>query len=323
VKVGLYFDLRNPPAWRQDWARLYSFTLEVCEESDRLGIDSLWFSEHHLFSDGYLNQPLTFAAAVAARTRRARIGTAVLIAPIRSAAQLAEEAALVDLVSNGRLDLGLGTGYRPPEFDLYGHTLAGRYDTTDERVREVRELWASGRLLPPPVQDRIPIWMGYQGPKGAHRCGMLGEGLLSLEPSQLEPYREGLEAGGHDPAAARMSGALSAFTTDDPERDWPVVARHLAWQADSYRAHMVEGTDQPLPAPVDPERIRSKGLTTGFHGLLVDTPENVAAQVRSSTAGLPVDTAFFWVSIAGMPEEMVRQHALTVCRDLVPLLADA
>src|SRR3954447_11704050 len=103
MKVGLYFDVRSPPAWRQDWARLYSFTLEVCEEADRLGIDSLWFSEHHLFSDGYLNQPLTFAAAVAARTHRARIGTAVLIAPIRTAVQLAEEAALVDLVSNGRL----------------------------------------------------------------------------------------------------------------------------------------------------------------------------------------------------------------------------
>lgn len=323
MKVGLYFDIRNPPDWRQDWQRLYGFTLEICEEADRLGIGSLWFSEHHLFSDGYLNQPLTFAAAVAARTRRARIGTAVLVAPIRAAAQIAEDAALVDLISGGRLDLGLGTGYRKMEFDLFGESLIGRYDRTDARVRELRELWSSETLRPPPVQDRIPIWLGYQGPKGAHRAGMLGEGLLSANAALLEPYREGLAAGGHDPAAARMAGALSAFVTDDPDRDWPVVSKHVSWQADSYRTHMVEGTDRPGPEPVDPERIRKKGLTTGFHGLLVDTPDTVAAQVRAATAGLPVETVFFWVSIAGMPEQMVMRHMQTICNDLAPLLAEA
>jgi hypothetical protein len=120
-----------------------------------------------------------------------------------------------------------------------------------------------------------------------------------------------------------MAGALSAFVTDDPERDWPVVAKHVAWQADSYRTHMVEGTDQPDPEPVDAERIRKKGLTTGFHGLLVDTPENVAARVRQATDGLPVEQVFFWVSIAGMREDMVTRHMQTICHDLAPLLVDA
>ncbi|MBJ7336390.1 LLM class flavin-dependent oxidoreductase [Mycolicibacterium sp.] len=323
MKVGLYFDLRNPPGWHQEWQRLYGFTLEVCEEADRLGIGSLWFSEHHLFSDGYLNQPLTFAAAAAARTTQTRLGTAVMVAPIRRAAQIAEEATVVDLVSGGRLDLGLGTGYRKPEFDLYEESLIGRYDRTDARVREMRALWASGTLTPPPVQDSVPIWLGYQGPKGARRAGVLGEGLLSVNRDLLEPYREGLIAGGHDPASARMAGALSAFVTDDPERDWPIVSKHVSWQADSYRAHMVDGTDQPPPKPVDAERIRSKGLTTGFHGLLVDTPQNVATQVRDVTEGLPVETVFFWVSIAGMPEEMVMRHMQIICTDLAPLLADS
>ena len=323
MKVGLYFDLRNPPGWQRDWARLYGFTLEVCEEADRLGVGSLWFSEHHLFGDGYLNQPLTFAAAVAARTRRARLGTAVVVAPLRRAAQIAEEATMVDLVSGGRLDLGLGTGYRKPEFELFGESIIGRYDRTDARVREVRELWDSGALTPPPVQNRVPIWLGYQGPKGARRAGVLGEGLLSVNGALLEPYREGLVAGGHDPTSARMAGALSAFVTDDPQRDWATVAKHVSWQADSYRTHMVEGTAQPTPQPVDPERIRAKGLTTGFHGLLVDTPQHVASRVRAATTGLPVETVFFWVSIAGMPDDMVMRHMQTICNDLSPLLADA
>ena len=65
VNVGLYFDLRNPPPWQTDWHRLYDFTLEACEEADGLGIDSLWFTEHHMFDDGYIAQPLSYMAAVA------------------------------------------------------------------------------------------------------------------------------------------------------------------------------------------------------------------------------------------------------------------
>ena len=70
MNVGLYFDLRNPPPWRRDWQRVYAFTLELCEEGERLGAHSVWVTEHHLFEDGYLPQPLTYAAAIAARTRR-------------------------------------------------------------------------------------------------------------------------------------------------------------------------------------------------------------------------------------------------------------
>ncbi|WP_239375380.1 LLM class flavin-dependent oxidoreductase, partial [Frankia sp. Cj5] len=75
MQVGLYFDLRNPPERRQDPTRLYGFTLEMCQEAERLGADSIWVTEHHLFDDDYLPQPLTFAAAIAARTNRVRIGT--------------------------------------------------------------------------------------------------------------------------------------------------------------------------------------------------------------------------------------------------------
>ncbi len=120
VNVGVYFDLRNAPSWPQDPARLYGFTLELCEEAERLGAHSVWLSEHHLFDDGYLPQPLTFAAAVAARTTRVRIGTAVLLAPLHDAVEIAEQVAVVDLVSNGRVELGLGAGYRVPEFELFG-----------------------------------------------------------------------------------------------------------------------------------------------------------------------------------------------------------
>ncbi len=323
MNVGVYFDLRNASPWRQDPARLYGYTLELCEEAERLGAHSVWLSEHHLFDDGYLPQPLTFAAAVAARTTRVRIGTAVLLAPLHSAAEIAEQVAVVDLVSNGRVDLGLGAGYRVPEFELFGADISRRYGLTDGRVRELRALWVEGRVTPAPVQPRVPIWLGYQGPKGARRAGRLGEGLLSATAALREPYEAGLREGGQDPASGRMAGSFQSFVTDDPDRDWPAVSRHLAYQLDSYRRYMVEGTDAPVPKPVDPERVRARDSDSPLASFVYGTPDDVAETVRARIAGAPVETVFFWVSIGGMPESMCAQHVQTLCTQLAPLLADA
>jgi alkanesulfonate monooxygenase SsuD/methylene tetrahydromethanopterin reductase-like flavin-dependent oxidoreductase (luciferase family) len=320
VDIGLYFDLRNPPERRQNWSRKYGFVLELCEELDHLGAHSVWLTEHHLFDDGYLTQPLTYAAAVAARTRRMRIGTAVTIAPFRDAVHLAEEAAVVDLLSNGRLELGLGTGYRVPEFDLFGADITRRYTETDERARQIRRLWSEGRLTPPMPQERPRIWMGYQGPQGARRAGRLGESLLSAEPSLLEPYTAGLREGGHDPSIARMAGGVGGWITEDPEADWPLVSKHLAYQWDSYNRYRVEGTDEQLPKPINPDRWRTRGLSTAFNAFLLATPEDAAAAIRRHVAGTPIETMWLFTDIAGLPEEMVVRHATTLVTQLAPLL---
>ncbi|MTB01244.1 MAG: LLM class flavin-dependent oxidoreductase, partial [Actinobacteria bacterium] len=119
MKLGLYFDLRNPAPWARPWPEVYGRALDLVVEAEHLGAASVWFSEHHLFTDGYLPQPLTFAAAAAARTSRVRIGTAVLVAALRPAALVAEEAAVIDQLSGGRLELGIGAGYSVPEYELY------------------------------------------------------------------------------------------------------------------------------------------------------------------------------------------------------------
>lgn len=321
MNVGVYFDLRNPPGWAQDPARLHAATLEAIEEAEHLGLHSVWLTEHHGFEDGYLTQPLTFAAAVAARTSRVRIGTAVLLAPLRHPAHIAEEAALVDLLSEGRLELGLGAGYSAPEFELFGADPATRFDATDRRARDLRALWSAGGVTPRPVQDRIPVWMGYRGPRGARRAGLLGEGLLSADPALVDAYRSGLVEGGHGASSARMAGLLPGFVTDDPERDWPVVARHLSYQQDTYRRAMVAGTGRGAPRPIDPERFRFPREGEDLPRFALGTAEQVAEHVRRATAGAPVDTVFLWGSIAGMPEETVLAHVRAIADELAPLLA--
>lgn len=320
MKIGVWFDLRNPPRWRRDPARLHAFTLEMCEEAERLGADSLWFSEHHLFEDGYLPQPLTFAAAAAARTRRVRLGTGILIAPLRRTAQLAEEAAVVDLISGGRLDLGLGAGYRVPEFDLFGADIGARYRTLDAQIGELRRFWGEGGVTPAPVQERLPIWLGYQGPKGARRAGRMGECLLTANAESWPHYREGLLEGGHDPGRARMAGGIDGFVSEDPERDWASVAPHVAYQFDGYRRAMVEGTGRPVPRPVDPDRLRARSSRGPLSSYAFGTPEEMASHIREYVGEAPVETVWLGASVAGLPEDAVARHVEVICTRLRPLL---
>jgi alkanesulfonate monooxygenase SsuD/methylene tetrahydromethanopterin reductase-like flavin-dependent oxidoreductase (luciferase family) len=321
VNLGLWFDLRGAPGGTGPTARRYGFTLEMAEEADRLGAHSVWVSEHHLFDDGYLPQPLVFAAAIAARTTRVRVGTAVTIAPIRPAALLAEEAAVVDLLSDGRLELGVGAGYRAPEFGLYGAPLTGRILRTDAIVAEVRRLWQAGGITPRPANPDPAIWLGYQGPKGARRAGLLGESLLSADPAQATPYLEGLRDGGHDVSRARMAGGLNLWVSEDPERDWPVVREYLAAQWNSYLRHAAEGTGQPPPQPISPDRWRERGLSPRPGSFLIATPEDAAAELKRYLDGTPVETVFVWATLGGMPDELVATHARLLTTGLAPLLA--
>jgi alkanesulfonate monooxygenase SsuD/methylene tetrahydromethanopterin reductase-like flavin-dependent oxidoreductase (luciferase family) len=322
MDVGLYFDLRNPPAWRTDPTRLHGFTLEMCEEGDRLGAASLWTTEHHLFDDGYLTQPLTFLAAVAARTKRARLGTGVLLAPLRAAAQIAEDAALVDILSGGRLELGLGAGYRGPEFELFDVDFSARFKQLDALALEVRRMLTENKVTPPPVQLPLPIWLGYMAENGARRAGRMGMGLLSTDVNLWPAYREGLIEGAHDPSIGRMGGLIWGWITDDPEADWPVVAKHYSYQLNSYARHAAMGTGKSA-REIDVERLRWRGGPFKRNMFLLATPEEAAAQIKAFLAGAPIKHVFFFPSIAGMPEKMAMKQIEMICTKLKPLLKDA
>lgn len=82
-RPGLYFDFRNPEPWRRDLTAYYGRHLDLISEADRRGLGSVWVSEHHFVDDGYLPAPLTALAAIAARTERVRLGTAVVVAPLQ------------------------------------------------------------------------------------------------------------------------------------------------------------------------------------------------------------------------------------------------
>lgn len=325
MKLGLFLDLRNPPRWARPWPDHIANAIELVVDAERRGIDAVWLSEHHQFADGYLTQPLSFACALAARTSRIRIGTAIMIAPLHHPVHLAEQAALADLVSNGRIEVGLGTGYAPHEYALFGESLDRRYARTDATLAEVRHLLDDGIVTPSPVQRPFPLWAGYQGPQGAARAGRLGVGLLSLDRDNAAIYLEALEEHGHDPQSARLGGVVDLIVCDDPEQTKRRLLPHLAWQRLTYRnaRGVAEGVDDGFDDGFD-EVERSLAAHLDEHGdlpgLAVTTAADAITLLRRRTEGLPVEHVYLWATLAGMPDDLARRHVDLVCSQVRPAL---
>src|SRR5688500_12889307 len=149
-------------------------TVAECERAEAVGFDSVWLGEHHDHSLLYPS-PLLGLAAIASRTRRIGLGTAVLLLPLHHPLTVAEEGAMVDVLSGGRLILGVGAGYAPEEFAAFGVSIRERGSRMDEAAALIQRLWTEEKVThegrhyriggatvtPRPVQrPRPPIWFG-------------------------------------------------------------------------------------------------------------------------------------------------------------------
>ena len=188
---GLWYDFRQKPPLG-DYARFYAECLEEIEEGERLGFTGVWLSEHHFVDDGYLPSPLVVAAAIAARTERIRIGTNVLLLPMHHPLRVAEDAAVVDLVSGGRFILGVGQGYVQHEFETLGFDRKYRPSLFEEGIEVIRRAWEEGRVgyegkrwrfddLPfePRPSGRLPIYIGAFAAPAIDRAARLADGFLA------------------------------------------------------------------------------------------------------------------------------------------------
>lgn len=320
VNFGLFFDLRNPPPWQRPWADHYAETIDLAVDAEQRGCRSAWVTEHHQFEDGYIPQPLTFLAALAMRTTSMRLGTGIVLAALRDPRHIAEEAAIVDLLSNGRLELGLGAGYVAAEFEMFGADLTKRMTLTDAVAAAVRDLLWSGELKPPAAQPRLPIWMGYQGPQGAGRAGRLGLGLLAPRPDLLEPYRAGLIEGGHDPDIARMGGLVDLIIASDPDRTAQRIAPHCFYQRATYNA-AASGTAIKQPDDESVARTAAGLRALDKPGTKVVTPDEAERILRPIVDGAPIEHLYMWATIAAMPDDTVDEHIALLFADLAPRFA--
>jgi len=269
MRLHLTYDMRAPDFGART-TDLHAAMLDQVEWADALGFDAVGIGEHHGSDDGYNPSPLPLAAAIAARTRRMAIQTAIVIAPLYDLPKLAEDAAVTQILSNGRLELGLGAGYRPSEFETFGRRLADRWRVMGETIAFLRLAWRGepfpwqGRtchVTPAPAPFAPPILLGGSSAAAARRAARIADGWFPpLDPRLWSPYREAcLQLGKPDPGPYPAQGPIFLWVSEAPERDWPVVMPHVLHQLDAYSRWTTEAFGRPAgpyAGGTTPEQIR-------------------------------------------------------------------
>src|SRR6202521_2013954 len=141
MRFGLTTDFRNPSASGKTTAKVYGEIIALFVWAETLGFDAAYVFEHHFTDDDYISSPMVAATAIAARTKRLRVGPDIAILPLYAPVRVAEDGAVLELMSNGRLDFGVGLGYRPEEYAGYGLDISRKGSRANEALQIIRALW--------------------------------------------------------------------------------------------------------------------------------------------------------------------------------------
>jgi alkanesulfonate monooxygenase SsuD/methylene tetrahydromethanopterin reductase-like flavin-dependent oxidoreductase (luciferase family) len=311
LNFGLLWPFRNPDWARVGWKELYRSHLDLIVDSELMGFDQAWLTEHHFIDDGYSPSLFTVGAAIAARTRRIRIGTFLLLLPLHNPVRVAEDTATLDLISGGRFDLGMGLGYRPGEFDDQGipareragrmqenltivrQLLSGEAVTIDGKYNKLRDI----RISPPALQrPHPPIWVGGTVRKAIERAAGFGFHFLSGGPGSADVYDAALRANGHDPYNFHIAATLPTYVAHTRKQAWEIAARPLHYTASQYAQWM------------------------NFFGepTLVGTPDDVIAQIEDYRSHSRLTHLVCAMALPGMPAHQVRAGMELFAGKIIP-----
>ena len=197
LRLGVAYDFRNPPASGMSHQDLYAAIMDQVAWLDGLGLDLVWFTEHHFVEDGYLPSWIPVAAAMAARTKHVRFSCDVCLLPFNHPIRLAEDLAVLDNISGGRVEIGVGMGYAPHEFRGFGLPVSRRVSLTDEGIEVLRRAFTGEKfsfegkrynfqdvmIAPGYVQPGgPPLWIAAMSEAGALRAARFGANLLPQGP---------------------------------------------------------------------------------------------------------------------------------------------
>lgn len=197
-----------PPVDRRDSSTVYEELIGIIELAESNGVDSVWIAEHHFTGDGHISSPFAFMGAAASRTSEIDLGTAVAIPAFRHPVRLAEMVATVDVISNGRVRVGLGLGYRDEEFVGFGIEKSDRVDAVSETVDVLNTAWNRKSLQPeensnpsyPPdvtpevvQQPRPEIGIGAVTEQAVKRAGTIGDRWIAGQFHTVDEINERIQ----------------------------------------------------------------------------------------------------------------------------------
>jgi alkanesulfonate monooxygenase SsuD/methylene tetrahydromethanopterin reductase-like flavin-dependent oxidoreductase (luciferase family) len=255
MHFGLFGGAQAPRTTDGDPGRGFWEFIETSVEAERLGFHSTFLVEHHFSGSGQVSAPLDLLSWVAARTTSIRVGTALLVLPWHDPVLLAERAATLDLLSGGRLDFGVGKGYRPSEFAGFRVPTEEAEARFDESLAVILQAWSSdepfshevrfwhyhGIVVEPPTAQKPhpPVWIAAGKPASVRKVAALGQ-QARVHGRMIERSRDpGGSKGSHVMAYANTAGATEAHARFGPPPE--IIAGLQALQAVGARYVLISG----------------------------------------------------------------------------------
>jgi len=268
----LRFDMRAP-AFGAPAPELYAAALEMSEWAESHGCAAIAISEHHASPDGYLPSPMTLASAIAGRTKTTPIQIAALLRPFYEPVRLAEEMAVLDIISGGRVSYVIGLGYRDEEFAMFGVERKGRGKRAEAVVDFLLRAWTGepteyeGRPVTvtpvPSTPGGPPLMLGGSSAVAARRAARLGLGLMAQSSDlDLETiYRDECAKLGQEPGFCMVpppGTVTTAFVAEDVDRAWELIGPNLLHDARMYSDWIGGGSAAVRTAAMTVEALRAE-----------------------------------------------------------------
>jgi alkanesulfonate monooxygenase SsuD/methylene tetrahydromethanopterin reductase-like flavin-dependent oxidoreductase (luciferase family) len=292
VQITVSFDMRAP-GWGTPTDVLYPAAVEMAAFADRIGVGRIGLMEHHGSDDGYLPQPFTLAAAMAAVTKEARFILGAVILPLHDPVLIAEQIAVTDLISGGRLSVIFGAGYVPFEFAMFRKSLKDRAKLMDTGIETIlraldgEKFEIDGRpvyVRPLPKRDpRDIILVGGGVEASARRAARFDVGFGPMMPQLVDVYLAECAKHGRPPRdywRPKPGMPLSIHLCEDPEAGWAAIEKHAVHVVTEYAKWAEQEGDasnSPFKGLTDPAVLKHAGLFAAW------TPEQLLAKIPEMT----------------------------------------
>ena len=350
MKFGTFFFFQAAPGYSH--AEIIHRELEQVEWTEELGFDEVWFTEHHFIDYGLSVDPSSLAAAAASRTRRVRIGLAAAILPFHHPLRLAEQMALVDIISHGRLDVGVGRGNRPAEFAGYRVPQVESRDRFDETVEILKAAWTQERVsfrgrffdfddvrvIPKPLQQpHPPIYQVCVSKDGIENTALRGwpmlNSVLTGPVDQLvgnrDTYVAALEKSGRsaEEIAAlltRWGVSRQIYVADTDAQALEQAKAAELWYQESFRKFVVPDRIEDAHPSLQPgfRAMADKLSRVTWEDLVRETlafgsPDTVARHIAYMRE-LGVGQVLCWMNFGGLPQDKIRRSMELFAREVMP-----
>ena len=340
IDCGFLFPFRNPDFGHRPFSQVYREDIELAVYSEELGLDHIWLTEHHFVDDGYSPSLMPIASALAAQTKKIRIGTFVVLLPLHATVAFAEDVATADVISDGRIDLGVGLGYRIGEFAGMGISIKERGARFNEQLPILRQLLdgetvsfdgrfhhiEGARIMPPPVQESLPIWVGARGDKALDRSARMGCHLAGVSAEHRLKYRAALAKHGRDPDQYKVSQMVLVYVAETKDQAWQDSARPVHHMLSLYQQWAEEVGDdnnddqatRGIPTPE--ELVRDQACDFFGETAFIGTPDFVYEGLCEMLQRSQCTHLVLMGVLPGAPTDGTRRSIELFAREVMPRL---